>query len=64
MTVLWTWNLKAFAAALLLYHGSEFALAAVYMRHELGWSCECVRSGDGALGAAWRAAHPIRSHGS
>lgn len=35
-----TGALAVFASALLMFHGSEFYLAAVFQREELGWSCK------------------------
>lgn len=40
------WHLQVFACVLMFFHVSEFALACLFMRKEVGWSCEC---GPGAM---------------
>ncbi|KAJ9524601.1 hypothetical protein QJQ45_024186, partial [Haematococcus lacustris] len=45
------WCLLVFAVALVEFHVSEFVLACVYMRDELGWHC-------GGAPAAWLISQP------
>lgn len=54
-----TWNLWAFLAALLVYHASEFLLAAIYMRHELGWSSLLITKPYAAAMAAALLEHAL-----
>ncbi len=35
-----TWHLTVFALLLVEYHATELILAIVFMRDELGWTCE------------------------
>jgi len=35
------WQLAAFVAVLVAFHTSEFALAVIYMRHQLSYKCKC-----------------------
>ena len=43
------WPTIAFAAGVLLFHSSEYALASKYMREQFSWQCE---RGRGRFGMA------------
>lgn len=51
---LFSWQLRAFGAAIAFFHASEFLLAAVYMRDQLSASCEDSTQHGLSGAAAWR----------
>jgi hypothetical protein len=60
------WQLAAFGCALVLFHGSEFLLAAVFMRNQLSLRCELLQlpAGLSRRFAAFRLQPPSAAAGS